>query len=192
MDKIKLEKRASECDANRLADQTHTLLFGVRRSIRYHNRRVRFFDRFNKVTTFLAALSGTATFGVALSSASPKLIITFALLVTIFSVVDLVVGTAQSARRHDDLSKKFFELEKAIITAKNITDDTLVQLSTRRLDIEATEPPPLKILDIICHNELMRAMGYDESCFVGLKWYQRLFAQFIDIHEHAVKVPILA
>jgi hypothetical protein len=44
----------------------------------------------------------------------------------------------------------------------------------------------LRVLDSICHNELLRAMGYDRSQYVEIAWYQRLLAQFVDVREHAI------
>jgi len=171
---------------NEQEDEKFNLLFGVRRSIRYHNRRERFFDRLHKVTTFLSALSGTATIAAVFAKAGPPWTIGFAALVAIFSVMDLVVGTSAAARRHNDLARRFFALEKQIISLKTLTDDDLIAFKTARLDIEAEEPPPLKVLDVVCHNELLRAMGYDRTEFIPIKWYQRLFCQFFDIREHAI------
>lgn len=172
------------CDAVTEVDK---LLFSVRRSIRYHYRRRLFFDRVHKISTFLAALSGTATFASVLAKAGPGLTLFFAAAVAVFSVIDLVVGTAQAARLHDDLAKRFINLEKAIITSKEPGADKLADFSARRLDIEADEPPPLKVLDSICHNELLRAMGYNKSYFVKIKWYQRWFSQVIDVREHTIQ-----
>ena len=163
------------------------LLFGVRRSIRYHLRRRRFFDNIHKTSTFLSALSGTATIAAVLAKAGPALTITFAALVAIFSISDLVVGTAQAARLHDDLARRFFNLEKIIISTKEITEENLTNFISQRLDIEADEPTPLKVLDSICHNELLRTMGYDKSEFLNIRWYQRIAAQFLDVMEHKIR-----
>lgn len=162
------------------------LLFGIRRSIRYHLRRRKFFDNVHKTSTFLSALSGTATIAAVLAKAGPNLTITFAALVAIFSIIDLVIGTAQAARLHDDLARRFFNLEKAIISTKEAIEENLANFTSQRLDIEADEPPPLKVLDSICHNELLRAMGYDRSEYVKIEWYQRVFAHFFDLMEHKI------
>lgn len=165
----------------------HDLLFGVRRSIRYHHRRKRFFDRIHKISTILSALSGSATIAAVLAKAGPNWIITFAALVAVFSVIDLVVGTAQAARLYDDLGKRFINLEKLIISKAEFTQQDLADFTAQRLDIEADEPPPLKVLDSICHNELLRAMGYDRSKFLKISWYQRLFSQIIDVREYNIQ-----
>lgn len=165
----------------------HKLLFGVRRSIRYHNRRRLFFDRLNKFATFFSALAGTATVASVLAKLGQSWTLGFALAVAVLSAVDLVVGTAKSARLHNDLSKRFIDLEKTINETGPKTDEALINLINMRLDIEKDEPPPLKILDSMCHNELLRALGYDSSNFVKIKWYQRLFSNFFDINEHTVR-----
>jgi len=165
----------------------HNILFGVRRSIRYHHRRRRFFDRIHKLTTFLSALTGTATFATVFAKAGPAWTLSFAAAVAIFSTIDLVVGTAQSARLYDDLAKRFIDLEKEIVTTGEMTDELLANFKAERLDIEKDEPPPLKVLDSICHNELMRAMDYDPKDFVPINYYQRFFAQFFDIREHTIQ-----
>jgi hypothetical protein len=182
---------AMPIEQNHLNHERHNLLFGVQRSVRYHNRRRLFFDRLNKISTFLSALFGTATVASALSSFNGAWTIVFAVLVAIFSVIDLVVGTAQAARMHYDLARKFIDLEKDIVSKKKPAEEEMIKFQSRRLEIEADEPPPLKMLDMICHNELLRAKGYCSSEFVKIKWYQRLFAQFIDVGEHRICPPAL-
>jgi hypothetical protein len=167
----------------------HGLLFGVRRSIRYHNRRRSFFDRVSKFSTFFSALFGTATVASALAQAGNSWVIGFAVAVAIFSVMDLVVGTAQAARLHYDLARKFIDLEKTIISTKEPTYEDMANFKAQRLEIEADEPPALKVLDSICHNELLRAMGYGSNEFAKIIWYQRLFSQIIDIQEHKILTP---
>jgi len=172
-------------------DDLDKLLFSVQRSVRYHHRRTLFFDRFHKTSTFLSALSGTATLVSVLAKAGPGWTLTFAAAVAVFSVSDLVVETARLARVHNDLSKKFFELEKEIVNSENSNPETVSTFKIKRLDIEINEPPPLKVLDSICHNELLRALGYDKSELLEIKWYQRLFSQFVDIREYKIHSKIV-
>jgi len=170
-----------------LLKEYNKLLFGVRRSIRYHNRRRLFFDRLHKISTFLSALSGTATFASVLAKAGPFWTLTFAASVAVFSAADLVLNTSEKARLHHDFARNFFELEKEMIKCENPSQEDISRFTLRRLDIEAEEPPVLKVLDAICHNELLRALGYDRSYYADIKWYQRLFANFFDICEHKLE-----
>jgi len=170
--------------------ELHKLLFGIRRSIRYHTRRRLFFDRLHKLSTFLSALAGTATVASVLAKLPPPWIIAFAVAVAIFSVIDLVVGTAQAARLHHDLARQFIALEKDLISLQEPSQEDINRLTGRRLDIEQNEPPPLKVLDSICHNELLRAMDYPKKDFVKIYWYQRILSQFFDIKEYNItKLP---
>jgi hypothetical protein len=53
--------------------------------------------------------------------------------------------------------------------------------------IESEEPPPLRVLDIICHNELCEAMGYDRCHFYKVGWLQSLAAPFFDLSPSSIK-----
>lgn len=167
-------------------NKNHDLLFGVRRSIRYHNRRRMFFDRFHLSTSAISVIFGSATIFTVLSNIGSLYTITAAAFITILSAIDLVVGSSKMARLHSDLSRQFIELEKEIIKQKEITEDNIATLTGIRLNIEANEPTPLKVLDSICHNELLRAMGYSKEYFLQIKWYQRWLAQMIDINAHLI------
>ena len=69
------------------------LLFGVRRSIRYHSRRQMFFDRFHKVTSGINIVFGSAALMTILAKSPSEITAAAALVVTLFSTVDLVVGS---------------------------------------------------------------------------------------------------
>lgn len=170
-------------------EEHHAFLFSVRRSIRYHLRRRQFFDRLNIWCKFLAALAGTATIVTILSRLGDGFPIAFAAAVTIFSVADLVIGSAQRSRAHEHLSRRFIQLETDITMLDSITDTDLRKFKAQRLAIEETEPPVKHILNMICHNELCRALGYDQSHQVKLCWYQRLLSQIVDIREYSVQLP---
>jgi hypothetical protein len=165
-------------------DDIHKLLFGVRRSIRYHNRRRDFFDTFNQITTAFSLIAGSATvYGVLHAPDSHELAIWSGMVVTVLSAFNLVVGSARQARLHHDLSKKFITLEKKMLAE----DGQIKEWQTERLDIEAEEPPVLRVLDCICHNEMLRSMGYNDEHFAEIAWYQRWFAQFFDIRDYTIK-----
>ena len=172
---------------DRIQSDYYKLLFGVRRSIRYHHRRRLFFDRLHQISTFLSAATGTATVASLLANAS-SLALLFGISVAVFSVIDLVVGAPQAARLHHDLARKFIALEKAMTACTNPSQEDMIRFTNERLDIESEEPPVLKVLDAICHNELIRALGHDPKYYAKITWYQRLFAHFFDIREHKIQL----
>lgn len=168
---------------------THNLLFGVRKSVRYHTRRRMFFDSLYKWSQVLALLSGSATVAVISSTYSDgRLAIFLAGAVAVFSALNLVFGFAGSGRIYNDLAQKFIALEKKIILEPDPSVDVLSAFTAERLDIEASEPPILRVLDMICHNELCRAMGCGEEEMAKISLLQRWCSQFFDLMDHKVRV----
>ena len=163
------------------------LLFGVRRSVRYHMRRQRFFERWHLVTSAIAVIFGSATVTMLLTDLGRWWIAGAAVIITVFSAVDLVVGTSKAARLHNDLARRFISLEKEITTVADATDEDVRRFTSGRLEIEADEPPILRVLDALCHNELMRAMGYPEAKMAQVGPLQRALAQFLDWGAHRIQ-----
>jgi len=166
------------------------LLFSVRRSVRYHHRRQRFFDRLSKLGSLLSALAGSATVASVLADLGPAWVTTLAAATAVFGAFELVVGTAKAARLHGDFAREFIALERDLVLAgPSPSDATIRQIHARRLDIEANEPPPLKVLDAMCHNELARALGYPREALADISPLQRVLAQFFDYHEADIEDP---
>lgn len=173
-------------DQNNLEDRLHELLFGVRRSVRYHMRRQQFFERWHIVTSATSVIFGSATVALIISKMGAGWIVATAVVVTVFSAIDLVVGTSRAAHLHNDLARRFIDLEKKIIKECTPTEAMLYSLTSDRLSIEADEPPIFRNLDILCHNELLRAMGQRDAV-AKLSPFQRLSAQFFDWRTHSIQ-----
>lgn len=174
-------------EQKQLDEEWHALLFGVRRSIRYHVRWRMFFDRCRQFTSALGVIFGSATVFTLLNNIDPFYSALTAALVTVFFTIDLVVGTGPAARLHYDLSRQFIELERKIeFVEKPIDAQSLAKYKACRLEIEADEPPVHRVLDMMCHNELLRAMGYGKSHFARIRFYQRWLAHFFDFRDDKV------
>ncbi|ONR83108.1 hypothetical protein A8E19_35045 [Burkholderia cenocepacia] len=166
--------------------QWHNQLFDIRRSIRYHNRRRAFFDRLDQMTNMLSVIFGsTAVYGV-LEQQYKAVALVAAGLVTVLSAINLVVGSSQRARAHADFARQFIGLEKRM--ALSVPDESvLLAVRSERLTIEAEEPPALHVLNVMCHNEQMRAMGYADDQLAKVGFWQRMFSQLFDFQEHALR-----
>lgn len=167
-----------------LEDRWHNTLFGVRRSIRYHQRRRAFFDRLDQLSNMLSVIFGSAAIYGILEQDYKALALIASALVTVLASINLVIGSAQRARAHSDFSRRYVELEKRMLGQPD--ESLLQQLSAERLSIEAEEPPVLHVLNAICHNETMRAMGYKKEELAKIGWCQRLLAQLFDFREYAL------
>lgn len=173
-------------EAADLEKTRYKLLFGVRRSIRYHLRRRAFFETWNTLTNVVALLFGSAAIGGTIKGYE-LLAIASGALVTFFSAVNLVIGTTRKARVHEEFGRRFFALEREMVEAGNYGAAALATFVGLRLEIEADEPPILKVLDCICHNELARAMGHGQEAFMKIGPLQRLLRHFFDFREHAIR-----
>ena len=157
------------------------LIFGVRRSIRYHKRRFRFIDIINKTIKIFTCLAAVGTITTLLSQLDPVCVMSFASLAAFSSLFDVVVNTGSYVRLHSELAYKFVYLEIEILEKDPKDIIELNKLIAKRLELEAEEPPILRNLDVLCHNELTKAMGFEEEEEAKLGPFQALFANIIDI-----------
>ena len=170
-----------------LIEERDDLLFGVRRSARYHAHRVRFFDQIGKAVRILAAVAGIGTITTLLASIGDWATHGLAASVAFFSALDVVLDFAAKARLHTDLYRRFIDLEKRIVGSRaGMNQDLLAELTNARLSIEQEEPPILTILDCICHNELVKAMDCNDGELVRLTFAQRLLADVLDWKPHCI------
>ena len=122
-----------------------------------------------------------------LAAAGEPWVLAFGTITGFFSIVQLVISPSEAARLHADLARDFIGLEKQMILAgESVSDKQIDEFTALRLDIEAKEPPTLRVLDAMCHNELLRAMGYDRSKHVRISWLQRLCAPLFDLRQEAI------
>ncbi|EBS1537230.1 hypothetical protein ACNZ7H_000750 [Escherichia coli] len=163
------------------------LLFDVRRSVRYHNRRRAWFDRLDQTTNVLSLIFGsTAIYGI-LSQANTNLAVLSAAIVTVFSAINLVVASSQRARAHFDFARKFFELEQKMILVSNVSKESVQAITAERLSIEKDEPPVLRVLDSICYNEQILSMDYPTDQMVVVGFWQRLLSPIMDFRASTLR-----
>jgi hypothetical protein len=169
-------------------NEHYGLLFDVRRSIRYHNRRRAFFDRLHTLSSAASLVFGSAVVASLLGQYT-AFTAAAGVVVTVFSCADLVAGSTQKARLHWDLARRFADLEKSLI--KNARPDTeaMRKMQEERLSIEADEPPVLRVLDCLCYNEMIKAEGRPpEKEATPISRRQRLFAQWFDIAPESIRL----
>lgn len=168
-----------------LADRWHDMLFGIRRSIRYHKRRRAFFDRLDQLSSMLSVIFGSAAiYGILKAGKAEDLALLASALVTGLASVNLVVGSTRRAREHDDFGRRFIALEQKMLGVES--EQVLQEVSEARLSIEAEEPPVMLVLNCLCHNEQMRAMGYKKEELAQIGPLQRLFAHLFDWRESTI------
>ena len=162
-----------------LDQRWHDLLFAVRKSVRYHERRQRFFMSCNRFVSFVTAASGTSAVVTLLNDADKGVVLAIALLITLAGLLDLVFGTARRISEHGNLAREFVALERRM-TLTETSSEALRELTAARLEVEEREPPILRVLNVLSHNDVMRSMGYPPSQWARVTPWQRRFAPFFD------------
>ena len=163
--------------SDQVADEYELLLFGARQSVRYHRHRQRFLDRVHHAGAMLTTFGGCATLATVLADLPVGLawMLPAAAVLTAFAgATEAVFGPARGARRYDGLARDFIEFEQRLLRAQpGLTAEKLIRLHTRRLDIEATEPPIYRLLNATCHDEVVTSLDYPEAEKTNISWWQR-------------------
>ena len=168
--------QAAQAAEGALADELFALLFGVRRSVRYHMRRQLFFDRVSTTSAAVAVAFASGTVLVRVAQPDSIWVLVAATVSAVTQALLLTLQPSQKARKHNDLARDFISLETQIATRQAcLTTTILGEFMAKRLMIEAGEPPVARILDVICHNDLLMAYGQDDEK-KPISWLQRLTA----------------
>ncbi|NKB77626.1 MAG: hypothetical protein GKR96_11440 [Gammaproteobacteria bacterium] len=161
-------------------NKLHTLLFGVRRSVRYHSHRQRFFRNLNQLSNFLGLVLGSAAVVAFMSSQASSYGAYAAALAAVISAASLVFSFSERANQHENLKREFIEIEQSL--AENDDEDNILSMEQKRLQIETQEPSKLYALDLLCHNEVVRAIYSREEVkdhIVKIRWRERMTANFV-------------
>lgn len=157
------------------SNERWNLLWGVRRSIRYHDRRRRFFDTCHRIVLRFGIVLATIGFAVANETINEDYLVWFSVLSMFAFLLDLLIGFSNRVWHYTTLKRRFGELEKNIITGDE--RDDMAPLEAQRLEIEKDEPPILRALDILCHNELAQSMEETNENIYKVNFVQRITAQ---------------
>lgn len=183
----------AEASAGTKADESietdwHNQLFGVKRTIRYYIHRRRFFEKWKLTTDFLIIVSGGLVVSLASSGEGARSwgVIAAGAMAAMLGTFDLLIGFSVKARESHDFVKEFGRLERDM-TASPKTREALVAFTNRRLELEEEEPPRLRVLNNLCHNELIIAEGYPEDDYADIPTVLHLTAPYVNWGADAIR-----
>ena len=166
-------------------DSFYGNLFGVRKSVRYHQRRQAFHEWWNSVViglSFACSASAMAEW----SGPLRQLLIGAT---SFLLMLNWVVGLTRRANAHAKLCQRFASLEQDMTPFEKKRDmkaDDEERFRRRRLEIEAEEPAKLRVIDTLCHNELCEA-AYPGHLVYPVAAWRRWLGHFIDIGEGQIR-----
>lgn len=143
------------------------LYFSVKRSSRYHERRRAWFEFWHHLTLFGVVLTtGGVAARIELVETGDSQIVSWSLAVLsgVLVILNIVLRFAEKASEHKALSRRFRDLEiQLALWRKGLPDDEYQRILGLRIEIEKDEPPVLRLLDALCHQELRKALYPDYS-----------------------------
>lgn len=166
-------------------DELHRLTFYVQRNIRYHMRRAAFFTRWSRLSSFVGVFFGSAaaiTFLSSVSGSHPLLPVLLAGVVALASAVELVVGVSQRAWLHNDLRRRFLDIDEKMQINPKMPMKSINELWACVRRIETDEPPTMEALELMVRNEVIISMyDYEERSkhYIPLPWWQKLTAHWV-------------
>lgn len=175
-----------------LDDAVFDLHFYLQRSVRYHMRRASFFMKWQRITSFVGVVFGSAALASFMNQVPAEIAIGSAMMVTVTSALDLVVGTGQHAWLHNDLRKRFLELI-GVLDSRDASSELVAEVKQLIRRIEADEPGDRAMVNLIAHNDVVRAKFDKEEAdnnVYGIAWIKRVTANLIDwgIDQYKLKV----
>lgn len=165
-----------------LDDEIYDLHFYLQRSVRYHMRRASFFMKWQRITSFVGVVFGSAALAAFMDHVPNEVAIGCAMMVTVTSALDLVVGTGQHAWLHNDLRKRFLELI-GMLDSRSPSPALIAEIKHLVRRIEADEPPDRGVVNLMATNDVIRAkMDKDEADqhVYDISWGKRVTANLID------------
>lgn len=163
-----------------LAVRHGMLLSAARRMARHHRRRERFLDGVHRASALLTAFCAAATAAAALAPIPPAAA-SLAALATLLSVCGNLLGWTRRARLHAGLARDWTAFGRDVGRAgTGPTEEALADLQARRLEIEEREPPPLRVLDAVCHDEVVTVAGLPDAQRSNVTPLQRLLCDAVD------------
>lgn len=173
-----------------LRNENYRTLFRIRCSIRYHSRFSYFYENWNTITTALITsfmlISVSASCSAISKPTGLGLGITALLAGAIGGIIGtttLAFGVAQKRRTHDDLKRRFIQIE-TLFNKEILDENELAKVKYEIFRIEESEPPILSLLNTLCFFEISLAEGTTKK-IESIKWWRFLFMYFLQQTEYA-------
>lgn len=174
-------------------DYDQAKLYGLRfellRNIAYHDRRRRWFlrwDRILQATSVFMSCGAIAFFFANLGDYAPAIP---AVLAAAATSLNLVFDCRGRAYEYHSLAKRYYAIVEKLEDALHrgvLCEATMCDLFQEMNAIHKDEPPLSVTLNLMAHNEALYQLSGDNLSHVKehkehLRWYERLLANWLDL-----------
>jgi hypothetical protein len=154
--------------------------FQVHVSMRYHQARRAWWTGLNRMSSIAAALAGSAAVITVWGSGSPYWAYVAAISGA-FAALNAALGFTDRAREHASLYDKFSSIAARIATEAAQDDASARRYTAEVLQLEASEPPSIHTLNVICHNQECEARGHEPDDQFHIYFVNRIFKSWFTV-----------
>ena len=162
-------------------DRYNKALFRVKRSIRYHSHRQRYFERCHRIVMFVPLLLSPVIVFLLTAEVSQMTravgLSVLPLAGALCTASDAVIGFMQKAWTHHDFIRQFTDVQQRLLGMDWQDTEALTAVDQTIVEIEKLEPPIHRTLNLLCRNEELEAEGYPKSEWSEIGPVRRFFAQ---------------
>lgn len=165
----------SRLKKNNIATAFAQTQFGVEKSYRYHLRRKAYYKSCDRIALIAIQLF-TGLSSLAIFQQKSEFIFVYSPIIAfLFTLYYMYYKPIGMAHTHELLAKQFKRLSSNMILCQEPNDDEAEKFEAIRRQIEQDEPPNLKVLDILMHNEVCGSIGYIANIY-HVNWFRRRFS----------------
>ena len=175
--------------------QYHNEIYHVRRSIKYHAHRQRFFENALNFSLFLAFGSGPVLVFLAVTADGSHENVDWvryapAIFTSVFTGAALVAKVSVKSNLHSELKIEFIRLQQDMEMRRSEAqdEDAVAGWTAQRLGIETREPPINRVVDGLSHNEVLQSMGEkDTTRYVRVLVWHRMVGPFTRYFDNGLR-----
>lgn len=124
---------------------------------------------------------GSVVVALAMQDSSGSVLFT-GIAIVATSALKSKLGFGRRAGTHKQLQLAFINLQEELEDTDD--DDVIRKVRAKRADLEKSEPPVMRGLDVICHNELLVSIGRDDPRErVHVSRFQRFAANLLSFSK---------
>lgn len=154
--------------------------FRIDASLRYHQKRRDFFERWDRLIRAASAFAGTGAAALLFSQTTNDTKLAVGVVLALASVVAAVWNPGDAARLNIRQHARYSEIAERVARRRTKADsDEVADWDASLIAIEADEPPLRNYLWAQCWNEHAMSIGSREPFYV-LDRYQRIARHFVE------------
>lgn len=172
-----------------IGSKFYQVQFRVHVSMRYHQARRAWWVNLNRISSAAAALAGSSALIAVFGNSYKDAWAYVSAASGAFAALNSALGFSDRAREHADLYRGFSSIAARMATAVSCDDGAGRAFEAEVLQLEASEPPSIHTLNVICHNQECEARGLPQEDRCKIYWINRIFKSVGTVYDKFPPMP---